>query len=167
MQEFIRSLLLRHETVVDPRSNIKGGIGAMLGMLAVGELAVLTGQPLMIAPLGATVVLLFGQPSSPLAQPINVMLGYLIGAICCEAAFFLLPGDWQAAALAVGATVVAMRLLRVTHPPAGAIPIMGFGQQLHGMKLFGIVLVACLILIAIALVIHRIPPVREYPRKAD
>jgi len=43
----------------------------------------------------------------------------------------------------------------------------GFGKQLHRVKLFGIVLVACLILIANALVIHRIPPVREYPKKAD
>ncbi|MGD9914288.1 MAG: HPP family protein [Rhizobiaceae bacterium] len=167
MRELLRTLLIRHEPAVDQRSNVKAGIGAILGMLAVGELAILTDLPLLIAPLGATVVLLFGQPSSPLAQPINIMLGYLVGTLCCEVAFFLVPLEWQAAAVAVGVAVVAMRALRVTHPPAGAIPIMAFGDDLHGLKLFAIVLIACVILIAIALVVHRIPPVREYPKRAD
>jgi CBS-domain-containing membrane protein len=163
MTEFLRSLLARHEAPVDQIANVKAGIGAVVGISAVGWLAAMTGLPLLLAPMGATAALLFGQPSSPLAQPMNVMGGFLIGTIVCEAAFNAFPGMWVAAAIAVGVTVALMRGLRVTHPPAGAMPILGFGEQLHGVQLFGVTLVSCVILIALALAVHAIPPRRQYP----
>jgi len=158
------TMLRRHERPIDPISNLKGGVGALLGMLVVGQLAHMTDLPLLIAPLGATAALLFGQPSSRLAQPVNLMGGYLIGTIACEGAFYAFPGAWIATAVAVACAVIAMRALRVTHPPAGAMPILGFGEEVHGAELFVVVLVGSLILVALALVIHRIPPRRPYPR---
>ncbi len=167
MPDLLRTLLIRHEPPVDQIANLKAGAGAIAGICAVGWLAVLTGLPLLLAPLGATAALLFGQPSSPLAQPLNVMAAYLIGTLVCEAAFFAFPGLWLSAAVAVGVTIVLMRGLRVTHPPAGAIPILGFGDQLHGPELFGVMVVGCVVLIALAAVVHAIPPRRPYPRKPD
>jgi len=167
MRRYLQALVTRHETIVDPVSNLKAGIGAVLGMVAVGALAAFTELPLLLALLGATAVLLFGQPSSPLAQPINVMGGYLIGTLICELAFEIFPGAWMAAAIAVGVAIVLMRTLRVTHPPAGAMPILGFGQGSHGVQLFTVVLIGSVILIAIALVVHRIPPRRDYPHHLD
>ncbi|TKT80942.1 HPP family protein [Aquamicrobium sp. LC103] len=159
----IRSVTRRHEPPVDFGSNLKAGLGAVWGMSMVAYLAVLTGLPLLLAPLGATAALLFGQPSSPLSQPVNIMGGYLIGTIACELAFFAFPGEWVATAGAVGAAIVVMRALRVTHPPAGALPIVGFNGMVHGTQLFLVGLLSSVILIALALVVHRIPPRREYP----
>lgn len=167
MRRFVRILLTRHEQPVDAGSNVKAGIGAALGMAFVGYLASATGLPLLLAPLGATAVLLFGQPSSPLAQPINVMLGFLVGTIICELAFALFPGDWLAAALALGVTIVTMRALRVTHPPAGAMPILTFGDPIHGLQLFTVVFIGCVVLIALAILVHNIPPKREYPHRTN
>ena len=167
MRRFVRILLTRHESPVDAGSNIKAGIGAALGMAFVGYMAMATGLPLLLAPLGATAGLLFGQPSSPLSQPVNIMGGYLIGTIVCEAAFLAFPGDWLAAAVAVGVTIVLMRGLRVTHSPAAALPILGFGRGLHGIELFMVILIGCLVLIALAMVIHNIPPKREYPHRVE
>lgn len=163
MQAFLRSLIARHETPVEQLSNIKAGLGAILGICVVGWLATVTGLPLLLAPLGATAALLFGQPSSPLAQPMNVMGGYLLGTVVCEAAFLLFPGWWLAAAVAVGLAIVVMRAARVTHPPAGAMPILGFGEGIHGVELFGVTLVGAVTLIMLALATHAIPPRREYP----
>jgi len=165
MSEFFRSLLARHEPPVDQLSNLKAGVGAVVGICAVGWLATVTGLPLLLAPLGATAALLFGQPSSPLAQPVSVMAGYLIGTLVCEAAFILFPGWWLAAAVAVGVTIVLMRGMRVTHPPAGAMPIFGFGDNLHGLELFGVTLIGAVMLIVLALVTHAIPPRRQYPKR--
>lgn len=162
----IECLLTRHEREVDGVANLKAGIAAIAGMLAVGYLAYVSGQPLLLAPLGSTSVLLFAQPSSPMAQPINVMMGFLVGAVVCEAVFFLLPGTWLAAAVSVGIAIVLMRAFRVTHPPAGALPILAFGQGLHGVRLFAIVFVGCTLLLALALIVHRIPPRREYPLRS-
>ncbi len=163
MPGHFRNLFVRHEPPVDQIANLKAGIGAVLGLCAVGWLAAMTGLPLLLAPMGATAALLFGQPSSPLAQPLNVMAAYLIGTIVCEAAFFAFPGGWLAAAVAVGVTVVLMRGLRVTHPPAGAIPILGLGERLHGVDLFVVMFVACVVLIVLAAIVHSIPPRRVYP----
>nr|WP_295465779.1 HPP family protein [Mesorhizobium sp.] len=164
--DFLKSLVARHERPVDGMSNVKAGIAAIVGMLAVGYLAYVTGQPLLLAPLGSTSVLLFAQPSNPLSQPINVMMGFLIGAVVCEAVFFALPGTWLAAAVSVGLAIILMRAFRVTHPPAGALPILAFGQGLHGVKLFAVVFVGCTLLLALAFIVHRIPPRREYPLRS-
>lgn len=163
MKHTIARFFTRHEPSVPSASIVKAGVAAMIGMVLVGQLSLVTGLPLLLAPLGATAVLLFAQPSSPLAQPINVMLGYLVGTVICEAAFIAFPGWWLAAAVSVGLIVIVMRFLRVTHPPAGAMPILTFGDPVHGFDLFLVVLVGCVTLIAMALIVHRIPPRRPYP----
>ncbi len=163
----LRAAFVRHETIVDQGSNLKAGFGAILCMAIVGTLAARTGQPLLFAPLGATAVLVFGQPSSPLAQPINLMGGYLIGTIVSELAFFAFPGEMMAASVAVGVSIFLMRWMRVTHPPAGAVPIMGFAGAVHGLQLFSVILASCIITIAIGDVIHRLPPRRLYPLPDD
>jgi CBS-domain-containing membrane protein len=167
MRRFARILLTRHETPVGLGSNVKAGIGAALGMCFVGYLASTTDLPLLLAPLGASSALLFGQPSSPLAQPLNVMAGFFISAVICEASFSLFPGVWIAAALSVGMAIVVMRALRVTHPPACALPILAFGNGLHGIQLFVVVLIGCLVLISLAIIVHNIPPRREYPHRVE
>ncbi len=167
MRKLARRFLTRHETRVDPIANLKAGIGAALAMGIVGLLASLTGLPLLLAPLGATAALLFGQPSSPLAQPINVMFGYLVGALICEATFFILPGVWIAAAVAVGVTIVVTRALRVTHPPACALPILTFGEPIHGFLLFTVLLVGCAAIVSLAVIVHGIAPRRDYPLPQD
>lgn len=167
LRRFLRAAGTRHETVVDRGSNLKAGFGAVATMMLVGMLAVWSEQPLLFAPLGATAVLIFGQPSSPLAQPVNIMGGYLVGTIVCEAAFFSFPGALVAASVAVGASIVLMRWLRVTHPPAGAVPIMGFSGAVHGMQLFAVILVGSVVAILVGVLVHSMPPRRAYPRPHD
>lgn len=136
-------------------------------MSAVGGLSVLIGLPLLIAPFGATAVLLFGQPASPLAQPANIFGGYLIAtaiAICTVAAF---PDTWWAATIAVGVAIAMMLVLRVTHPPAGAIPLVASASPLQGGSLFAVIFLGSVSLVALAFLHHRIPPRQEYPRRVE
>lgn len=136
----------------------------MVGIGAVGGLASLTELPLLIAPLGATVVLLFGQPASPLAQPINIFGGYLLATIVGVGSMSLFPGVWWVAAIAVGLVIALMLMLRVTHPPAGAVPLVALATPLQSASLFSTILIACVSLLGLALIHHRIPPRTQYPR---
>lgn len=163
MKDWLRRLTARHEDHVDGLANLKAGVAAIVGLCLIGWLATIIDLPLLLAPMGATAALLFGQPSSPLAQPMNVVCGYLIGTVVCELAFMGFPDIWVAGAVAVGCTVVIMRALRVTHPPAGAVPILGFGNGIHGTSLLLVIMAGVAILVAIALVVHAIPPRRTYP----
>ena len=136
----------------------------MVGIGAVGGLASLTDLPLLIAPLGATVVLLFGQPASPLAQPINIFGGYLLATIIGVGSVLVFPGVWWVAAVAVGLVIALMLMLRVTHPPAGAVPLVALATPVQSATLFMTILIACVSLLGLALIHHRIPPRTQYPR---
>lgn len=165
MRRHIRPFTTRHEPAGSLASHLKSGAGAALGLALVGALAALTGWPLLVAPLGATVVLLFGQALSPLAQPANVFGGYLLGTALGVAAQAALPGDPWAAAVAVGLSVAGMQALRVTHPPAGAVPLLAQAAPEEGALLFVTILVGAASLTGLAVLHHRLPPRVPYPRR--
>jgi CBS-domain-containing membrane protein len=166
MRRHLRHYIHRHEPKGQAHHHLKSGVGAIAAMLAVGGLTVETSIPLLIAPFGATAVLLFGQPKSPLAQPANVIGGYLLAALVGSLALQFLPGIWWASAIAVGLSIAGMLLLRVTHPPAGAVPLVAFGSHLEGQDLFLVVLAGSALLVVIAVVHHLIPPRHQYPLRA-
>lgn len=104
---------------------IMAGVGASVSIGFLLYLGVaLSNITLIMAPLGATAVLVFGLPKSPLAQPKNVILGHLITAFI--GVFFVQfigvsPIDL---AIATGLGVSGMLLTKTTHPPAGANPLL-------------------------------------------
>lgn len=155
----------RHEPHGQTRAHIKSGTGALVGMTLVGALAALTGLPLLLAPFGATAVLIFGQPDSPLAQPANVFGGYLIAAIVSCLMLGLLTPTWWIATIAVGVVIAAMLALRVTHPPAGAVPLVALSTHMHPEMLFAVTLGGALCLVLVAVVHHWLPPRHVYPKR--
>src|SRR6478609_5836616 len=148
MRRHLKPFLHRHEPRGHWHGHLKSGFGAVIGMSAVGGLAIATDIPLLIAPFGATAVLIFGQPKSVLAQPANVLGGYLVAAAIGGLAMAFFPGLWWVAAIAVGLAIAAMLVLRVTHPPAGAVPLVAFGSHLAAPTLFLVVLMGGLLLIS-------------------
>jgi CBS-domain-containing membrane protein len=154
----------RHE----PRAHtfgftLKSGLGGIVGMAVAGGLASVTELPFLLAPFGATAVLLFGQPASPLAQPANVLGGYLIATLV-TAAMLMLPASWFLAAIGVGLVIALMLMLRVTHPPAGAIPILAATSPIGALTLAQVVMAGSVALIGVAALHHRLPPRQAYPR---
>lgn len=164
MRHHVRRLAARHEPPGQAVLHLKSGAGATLGLAAVAGLAGATGLPLLLAPLGATVVLLFGQPASPLAQPANVFGGYALGALIGMGAALAWPGHAGGAAGAVGLAIALMLTLRVTHPPAGAVPLVALGSPDGAAMLLPDLLLAAALLVALAAVVHRLPPRTAYPR---
>ena len=100
-------------------------LGALLALALLGLLSAWSGMVLLAAPLGASSVLLFGYPASPLAQPRNIVLGNLVGALVSVAAVAWLGQGPLVIALAVGLTVLLGQQLRCLHPPAGGLAFLG------------------------------------------
>lgn len=163
----LSELLARHEPRVPLRYSLKAGIGALLAILILGMLLESTGLPLLIAPFGASTILVFGRPRGVLAQPVNVVAGYTIAASVAFGASQLFPGVLWATGASIGLSLVLMRVLRVTHPPAGAIPLLAFGETIEVLALLEAVMLGSVILVGLALVWHRLPPRQNYPKKAD
>ena len=151
----MKHFLTRHQAATRKRDALAAGVGGLLGILAVGGLSVLAETPLLMAPFGASCVLLFSVPSSPLSQPINVIGGHVIATIISLILVQFLPGEWRALAIGVGLAITVMGLLRITHPPAGADPIVIMLAAPSFDFLFTPVLLGAVILVAVAKAVHR------------
>lgn len=101
--------------------------GAALGIVLTGWLSqwlAPANAAWLIAPVGASAVLVFGVPSSPLAQPWSVVGGNTLSALIGTACALLIPDTNLAAALAVSLAIGAMLLARCLHPPGGAAALL-------------------------------------------
>lgn len=159
----VKRFFHRHQTGNDAMCWVKSGFGAALAMGVIGLFGELSDAPFLIAPFGASCVLLFSVPASPLAQPMNVIGGHLVASAVAIALRDVLPPDWWAIALAVGAVIAVMAMLRITHPPAGADPVVIFLTDPGWSFLFVPILPGCLALVGIATLVHMMPPKTLYP----
>lgn len=171
----IWQIILPADTV--PLSNgekVRSALAAFSAILLIAYVSSLfvkgAGLPILVASLGASAVLMFAIPHSPLSQPWSVMGGnivsILIGVTCAQYFSDLII----AASISVGVSLFAMQILRCLHPPGGAmalLPILGdasvhelgyrFVLQPVGMNL--------LILLIAGLVINNLLPGRRYPAR--
>ena len=127
------ALLRPAPQAVDRRERLRAALGAAVGIglsgllcsLAVGAGPLGLGPGLwLVAPLGASAVLVFALPSSALAQPWAVVGGNTVSALVGVAAGQAIAAPVPAAALAVGAAIGLMLLLRCLHPPGGAMALL-------------------------------------------
>lgn len=109
---------------------LRGSVGAALGIAVAGIVTALlvqsefAGLPWLIAPLGASAVLVFAVPASPLAQPWSLIGGNLVSGSIGLALGSAISEPVAAAALAVGLAIAAMTFARCLHPPGGACALL-------------------------------------------
>ncbi|TRM51235.1 HPP family protein [Achromobacter sp. LC458] len=111
---------------VNGREKLVGVLGALVGLFCtewVGRHALGAASPWFIAPMGASAVLLFAAPASPLAQPWSIMAGNLVSALIGVFCAQMIPVPGVAAAVAVALSIGAMFSLRCLHPPSGAVAL--------------------------------------------
>jgi CBS domain-containing membrane protein len=120
-------------TGINTRERLRLVMGALLGIFLTGLLCHLAagsavpGLPWLVAPLGASAVLVFAVPASPMAQPWPVVGGNTLSALVGIAGGYgahLLGSPELAAALAVATAIALMLALRCLHPPGGATALM-------------------------------------------
>ena len=107
------------------RERLIACIGAMIGIAltgAIGGLVLGNGPhvPLLVAPMGASAVLLFAVPASPLAQPWSIIGGNTISALVGVIVAHFVHEPVLATGIAVALAIAAMSFTRCLHPPGGA-----------------------------------------------
>ncbi len=148
-------------------------VGGFLGISAVALLHYTyverTGYLLIVGSFGASAVLLFGTPRSPLAQPRNFVGGHVISALIGVTVMKLLgPIPWLAAAVAVSLSIAAMHATKTLHPPGGATALLAVvgGSKIQSLGysyVFMPVASGALIILVVALLINNLIPSRRYP----
>lgn len=105
---------------------LKSCLGALIGLFLTEWICrrFLQGfNPWFIAPMGASAVLLFAVPASPLAQPWSIIGGNLVAAAVGVACARWIPDPGMAAGVAVAGAIALMFQLRCVHPPSGAVAV--------------------------------------------
>ena len=155
--------------MIEKKIIIQSTLAGIFSIITIGVLTVLTYKTsygiFLIASFGSTMVLLYGYPESPFAQPKNIILGHfltaLIGIIFLN--FVPLP-VFLNIPVAVGFGVMFMILLKVTHPPAGGNPIIVIIGSVSFEYLLTPVLVGSIIVVMFGVIINKFLFKKEYPK---
>lgn len=145
-------------------------VGALLGLAISSWISwsVLGGLNVWyIAPMGASSVLLFAVPSSPLAQPWNVIVGNLLAGLIGVSCAMWIPDLTTAFSLAVGLAIFLMMSTDSLHPPSGAVAITAVlgGKAIHQLGYYFVlypVLLNSVLLLAFAVGFNHLMG-RHYP----
>ena len=156
------------------KQRLQAACGAFLGLSVSSWLSyLLLGDfnAWYIAPMGASSVLLFALPASPLAQPWNIVVGNTLAALLGVACALWIPNSTEAFSVAAALAIFFMLSTDSLHPPSGAVALtavlggpsvreLGFAFALYP------VLLNSLLLLAIALLFHRLCG-QHYPNLAQ
>ena len=146
----------------------KALIAGFFSAFTIGVLTVLTYKStlgyFLAGSFGSSMVLLFGFPESPFAQPKNVFFGHLITALVGVIFVNYIPLPiYINIALAVGAGIFFMILLNVVHPPAGGNPIMVIIGSVSYEYLINPIIFGCIIILLIAVLVNKYFLKKNYP----
>ena len=146
----------------------KALIAGFFSAVTIGVLTVLTYKSTLgyfiAGSFGSSMVLLFGFPESPFAQPKNVFFGHLVTSIVGLLFLHFVPLPiFLTIPLAVGFGVGLMILLNITHPPAGGNPIIVIIGGVSYNYLISPVISGSIIIIIFAIIINKFILKKSYP----
>lgn len=148
---------------VNTKDAITGLIGGFLTIYLLVLLTDVTSAQWLMAPFGASCVLVFGVWNAPLSQPRNIIGGHVVSTFIGLATYQVVGNEPWAIGLAVGLAIAGMMLTKTTHPPAGADPLVvmlgGYGWSYLVMP----VLIGSVVIVFIALIINNMRSNRKYP----
>lgn len=160
---------------VDRYERMRASVGALFGLVITGLFSMLMlgknpGALWLIAPMGASSVLLFAVPSSPLAQPWSLIGGNLVAAFVGVTCAKLIGEPVLAAGIAAAVAIGGMFALRCIHPPSGAVALTAVlgGPAIHALG-YGFILVPVLlnsILLLLTALFFNNTTGRRYPHQA-
>ena len=146
----------------------KAIIAGFFSAFTIGVLTVLTYKSTLgyfiAGSFGSSMVLLFGFPESPFAQPKNVFFGHLITALVGVIFVNYIPLPiYINIALAVGVGIFFMILLNVVHPPAGGNPIIVIIGSASYNYLISPIIFGCILILLLAILINKFLLKKNYP----
>ena len=147
---------------------IKSFLAGFYSCITIGILTLLTYKTdlgvFLIASFGSSMVVLYGYPESPFAQPKNVFFGHLLTSIVGMFFLYFVPIPlYIVLPIAVGVGVALMILLNVTHPPAGGNPIIVIVGSVSAEYLLSPIILGSAIIVIFGLVINRLILKKKYP----
>ena len=143
-------------------------LAGLFSAITIGALTLLTYKTelgvFLIASFGSSMVLLYGYPENPFAQPKNIFFGHLLTSVVgIVFLFFTALPTFIVIPLAVGLGVSLMILFKVTHPPAGGNPVIIIIGSVSIDYLISPIITGSIIIIVFGIVLNRLILKKKYP----
>ena len=151
------------------KNNIaKSILVGLFSAVTIGILTLLTYKTelgvFLISSFGSSMVLLYGYPESSFSQPKNIFFGHLLTSVVGIIFLYNVPLPiYILIPLAVGFAITLMVLLNVTHPPAGANPIIVIMGSVSLDYLINPILIGSLIILTFGIILNRLILKKKYP----
>ena len=151
------------------KENIKKSIIAgLFSTVTIGVLTLLTYKTqlgmFLIASFGSSMVLLYGYPESPFAQPKNIFFGHLATSLAGIFVLYFIPLPlYINLPIAVGAGVALMIMLNITHPPAGGNPIIVIMGSVSLDYIINPIISGTIIVLIFGVILNRFILKKKYP----
>ena len=155
--------------MIEKKLIIQSTLAGIFSIITIGVLTVLTYKTsygiFLIASFGSTMVLLYGYPESPFAQPKNIFFGHILTAFVGVVFVNYIPLPlYLSIPISVGLGVFGMIFFNVTHPPAGGNPIIVLmGSASFGYLLYPVI-IGVLIVILFGIILNRFILKKTYPK---
>lgn len=172
LRNFALDYLIPDVPALSPEERWRSIMATLVGLLLASGLAWFLPAPLgqrwLVAPIGATAIILFALPHSPLAQPWAVFGGYFFATLSAMLCRAILPDAPPVAAVfAVALSVGLMTWLRCLHPPGGAVAfVLAFSPDIgpwDAARSFAEVGLDATFLMVAALLVNNFIFQRHYP----
>ena len=147
----------------------KSFLAGLFSAITIGALTFLTYKTtfglFLIASFGSSMVLLYGYPESPFAQPKNIFFGHLLTAFVGIVILNFIPLPiYISIPIAVGLGVGLMILFNVTHPPAGGNPIIVIIGSVSFDYLINPIILGSIIVLIFGVLINKFVLKKKYPK---
>ncbi len=166
---FARHFLLAETPPLSRAERWRSMFGALVGVGICGLMlhAMPIGSHWLIAPVGASAVILYALSHSPLAQPWPVFGSYLVAAVAGLVSAAFIPIPQLAAAVAVAASIWLAARLNCIHPPGGAVALFivldgPYSPARMGLTL-GLVMLNVVVMLVVAMLVNNLLLGRRYP----
>jgi CBS domain-containing membrane protein len=171
----LRPFLVSESTPLSAGERLRSSFAAFAALLAVGwtssHFVDGVGLFVLVYSMGASAVLVFAAPHSPLAQPWPLVGGHLLAAAVGVSCARLVPDPWVASAAAVSLTILGMHLTHSLHPPGGAVALVAVlgGDGVHALGYRFVlepVALNALLMLAMGVALNNLLPGHRYPARA-
>ena len=148
---------------------LKSILAGVFSTITIGALTYLTYKTpfglFLIASFGSSMVLLYGYPESPFAQPKNIFFGHFLTAFIGIIVLKFVPLPiYITIPIATGLGVCFMILFNVTHPPAGGNPIIVIIGSVSFEYLISPIILGSIIVLVFGVVLNRFVLKKKYPK---
>lgn len=151
---------------------LRSVLGAFIGLMLVLTIAKLLGElsgldEWLMASLGASALLVFALPQSPMSQPWAVIAGNTLSALVGISVIHLVDQPLLAMPLAASLSILGMFILRCLHPPAAAVAMIAvLGHVMHYRYAFFPVMVDSILLVMAGAIYSNLTG-KRYPNRPN